>query len=616
MSFEPHILSFLDEVDEGIVMLENVDGIFEAVYENSSYAKLFPVELAKTKKKYFSKSSFFDFLHPDDDSKLENVFLEVVESGEKQKCQIRFRKKNEKHIWIEFVGLVKEEKGRKFIFCSFRNVDYEVQSELLLTQSELKHRLLFTRANDAIFIIKEMAIVDCNEKTLSMFESPGYSGITGKKLFELMPEIQEKGEDSMLNFHYLLQKTLQGEPQFFYWVFKKFDGTQFEAEVSLSGFSLAEDKFVQVIVRDITARKKAQQEKLRAELAEKSNVELQKEIEERITAQKKLVIAQEYTSSIIHSSIDMIIASDRDGLVTEFNAAAQKAFGYTAEEVIGEKVWKLFESKEESDSILLQILERGFFLGEMNGVNAKGEVFPAYLSASLLINDKGESVGTVGVVKDITELKKTEQELKDNVNQKEVLIKEVHHRVKNNLQVINSILKLQSSFIEDQQALVAIRDCQERIKSMAFIHESLYQSNDLAKVNFAEYLRTLCSNLMFSYEMQGKKIDLDLDVDQVSLSLDSGISCGLIVNELISNALKYAFHHQDEGNIKVKLKSAGEGHMLSVEDDGSGIPKDLDYTKTNSLGFQLVLGLVDQIDGKIEHISRSGTKFIINFQRN
>ncbi len=225
------------------------------------------------------------------------------------------------------------------------------------------------------------------------------------------------------------------------------------------------------------------------------------------------------------------------------------------------------------------------------------------------------SLGTVGVVKDISYLKKSEQELKKNVEQKEVLIKEVHHRVKNNLQVINSILKLQSAYIADDKALLAIQECQDRIKSMAFIHESLYQSNDLAKVNFSDYLKTLCNNLLYSYQSSHTKIDLVLDVNEVSLSLDSAISCGLIVNELFSNALKYAFKDKKTGEIKVSLNSEKQGHLLIVQDNGVGIPKKIDYTNSPSLGFQLVIGLVDQIDGKISLNSSAGTQFIINFKR-
>lgn len=605
-----HIFSFLEGIEEGVLISRmKGKGREEFVFRNPALKNF----IAETDLK---KISFKDQIYSKDKIKFNNAINSALSTGLKKKIQIRMKSTGFREIsWTELQINVKQEETHNWIYYFLRDINDEIESENLIKQSELKHRLLFTRANDAIFIIQNLQIIECNEKTLQMFESPGYSGISNKMLYHFMPEIQADGSDSILNFHYLIEEAFTGKPPLFYWIFKKFSGIQFEAEVSLSGFVVGEERFVQVIVRDITARRKAEQEELRAKIAEKANRELQKEIKVRIEAEEELKNAQQYTSSIINSSLDMIVASDKEGIITEFNQAAVKAFGYQPKEVIGKIVSELFVSQEESKRVLFEILEVGFFLGETICKTKSGELFSAYLSASLLFDNEGKSIGTVGVVKDISELKATEEKLKQNVEQKEVLIKEVHHRVKNNLQVINSILQLQSSHVVDQKALSALQDCQARIKSMAFIHESLYQSNDLAAVNFTEYIRTLCNNLLYSFQASGNAVKLDLQVEDVSLSLDAAISCGLIVNELISNSFKYAFEKGKKGLILVKLKKTREGHELIISDNGVGIPKNVDYKNSNSLGLQLVMGLVDQIDGKIDCEIKKGTKFIINFNR-
>ena len=615
MDVGQNILPFVQDIDEAIVLCKcDKNTVLNTTFLNDSI-ELFTGE--KYEEKNFSNFELGEFIHSEDKHQFEQYIQKLVNGSLRERGQFRILNKvSGRCVWAELQGKTKRDvDDRLCVFHLLRNIDFQVQSENLLKQSEEKHRLLFTRANDAIFIIKNLQIVDCNEKTLSMFESPGYSGVSGKQLYHFMPESQGNGTDSILNFHYLVQETLEGKPQFFYWVFSKFGGEQFDSEVSLSGFKLGDEDFVQVIVRDITARKKAEQEELRAMLAEKENVALEKEIEVRKKAESALIEARQYSDSIINSSLDIIMASDKQGKITEFNKAAREVFGYDNSEILGKGVENLLENKEDGSKLVKRIVEDGYFRGELFAKTKSGESFSAYISASKLINYQGESIGTVGVVKDISELKKSEQKLKESVEQKEVLLREVHHRVKNNLQVINSILKLQASFIDDSKAILAMSECQDRIKSMAFIHESLYQSNDLAKVNFSEYLSTLCNNLLYSYQVDREKVLLDLNVSEITLSLDTGISCGLIVNELISNALKYAFVNANKGVINVSLKKKGKGHLLIVEDNGAGFPDAVDFRNSHSLGLQLVLGLVDQIDGEIELKKEGGSKFIITFNR-
>jgi two-component sensor histidine kinase len=215
---------------------------------------------------------------------------------------------------------------------------------------------------------------------------------------------------------------------------------------------------------------------------------------------------------------------------------------------------------------------------------------------------------------EIAERKRAEERIKASLQEKEVLLKEIHHRVKNNLQVISSLLYLGSKNIEGREALEMFQESQHRVRSMALVHERLYQSKDLTRVEFAEYIRGMANYLLRSYRVNSNIIQLKINVDNVSLGLDTAIPCGLMINELVSNSLKHAFTDGKEGEIRIELHSDSEGECtLMVSDDGVGLPKDLDFRETESLGLQLVNTLVDQLEGTIELNRSDGTTFEITF---
>lgn len=206
------------------------------------------------------------------------------------------------------------------------------------------------------------------------------------------------------------------------------------------------------------------------------------------------------------------------------------------------------------------------------------------------------------------------------LREKEVLLKEVHHRVKNNLQIVSSLLSLQSAGVQDHVALSQYQDNQSRIRSMALIHEQLYRSDDLTHIDFGSYLRNLVGSLVQTHKLQPHGPTFEVGVDDVQLDIDTAIPCGLLVNELVSNALKHAFPRSPTldrpGFIHVELRHAPLNHLcLSVEDNGVGIPADLDYRKTTSLGLQLVNSLARQLEGTLTmHSTASrGTRFELNF---
>jgi PAS domain S-box-containing protein len=215
---------------------------------------------------------------------------------------------------------------------------------------------------------------------------------------------------------------------------------------------------------------------------------------------------------------------------------------------------------------------------------------------------------------EVTERKKAEEKIKTSLREKEVLLKEIHHRVKNNMQVISSILNLQSKYVKDKQALEIFKNGQSRIRSMALVHEKLYESEDLANIDFAEYVRSITHYLFGLHEIS-PLIRLNIDIKGVLLDVNTAVPCSLIINELLSNSLKYAFPGEREGKICVGLYSdKGNKFTLIVKDDGIGFPKDTDFRKTESLGMQLVIMLVEQLGGTIELDKSKGTRFTIKFE--
>ena len=215
---------------------------------------------------------------------------------------------------------------------------------------------------------------------------------------------------------------------------------------------------------------------------------------------------------------------------------------------------------------------------------------------------------------EIAERARAEEQITASLQEKEVLLKEIHHRVKNNLQIISSLLSLQAKKVEDSQALEIFQESQDRIRSMALIHEKLYQAPDLARIDFGEYIHNLSAHLSQAYSASTRAIALQVQADDISLAVDTAVPCGLMLNELISNALKHAFPDDGPGQVRIELGTDDEHQcMLKVSDNGVGMPPDLDLNTTGSLGLQLVNALVSQLGGTIELDNDNGTEFKIVF---
>ena len=491
----------------------------------------------------------------------------------------------------------------------------EIENQLRI--SEEKHRMLFSKANDSIFIIKDNKVIDSNEKSLEMFGCT-QKEIIGRPMYHFLPEKQPDGADSILNFYDLTLLALSGKSQFFYWKFLRFKGEQFDAEVSLNSFVVNGEKMLQAIVRDITRRKEAEEFK---------NKSIKSYFE------------------VFNTSSDFIFIVNESEHIIDVNNSAILKYGLSKEEMIGKTLkiigdekktpYAVFQKKmkkanegspqqfdwwgkaNNNESFPLEIIIRtGSYFGKNVFIINARDISERMLAQEEKLRAEVAEATTSFLKKEIAERKISEEKLKETLSEREMLLKEVHHRVKNNLQVISSILNLQSSYVKDQYTLSMLKECRDRIKSMSFIHESLYQTKNFSHVDFGDYLKSLCSNLLYSYSVSGR-VALNFDIDNIFLTLDTAIPAGLIVNELVSNSLKYGFPDNQKGNIFVSLKrSKGGSNILMVEDDGVGMPSSVNYKETDSLGLQLVVTLSDQIDGKITLKKVKGTCFVIKFKAN
>ncbi len=268
------------------------------------------------------------------------------------------------------------------------------------------------------------------------------------------------------------------------------------------------------------------------------------------------------------------------------------------------------------DSAIKEAFNGKPFSINFRAILANGEERILHSQAEVIFDEKNVPIRMIGIAQDISERKKTEEAMEKI---QEMHIKEIHHRIKNNLQVISSLLSLESEKFSDEKMLESFRESQNRVASMALIHEELYKGNELDTLDFAAYLQKLTDDLFNSYNLRNEDIGLKLDLEKINLDMDIAIPLGIVVNELVSNSLKHAFPIGRAGEICINLykkpfmRKNRFHYMLTVEDNGKGIPEEIEFTNTDSLGFQLVNILVEQIDGYIELIRNHGTKFIIRF---
>lgn len=354
-----------------------------------------------------------------------------------------------------------------------------------------------------------------------------------------------------------------------------------------------------------------------------------RDITELKQAETALQQSQRFAQKIADTSPAVIYVFDlmkQDGIYV--NHELGEHLGYTVDE-IQEMQPAFLETVMHPDDFLQQqanfmrwdVVSDGDILNaEFRVKHRKGE-WRYFQSQETLFarSANGSPQQVLGVAVDITaakqleELRQAEEQLQASLNEKNVLLKEIHHRVKNNLQIVYSLLRLQYRRVKDQQAAEILLESQNRIKSIALIHEKLYRSEDLANIDLSHYIPNLAKSLFSSYNIRANAISLKTTIESVSLDIDTAIPCGLIINELVSNALKYAFPDEQTGEITIELHAGDRQMTLRVSDNGIGMPDIAEQTKPDSLGLKLVKDLVQQLEGTITMHCKLGTAFEITF---
>ncbi len=390
---------------------------------------------------------------------------------------------------------------------------------------------------------------------------------------------------------------------------------------------------LQAVGRDVTERKEAQEalEKARDELEirvaqrttelQEANERLRIELTERQRAEEALREAEFKYRTLVEQTpaITYTALLDEVGSTLYVSPRIESILGFSVDEWLADPaLWFKQVHPDDREGVVTQNTHSRVsgqpFRYEYRLLAKDGRVVWIRDEAVVMKRKAAELPILQGVMLDITERKEAEEQLKISLEEKILLLKEIHHRVKNNLQVISSLLFLQSDRVKDQQTLEILKDSQNRVKSMALIHEKLYRAKDLANVDLGDYVKNLAGQLFRSYQRQSPAIRLHVNAAGVFLGIDAAVPCGLILNELISNALKHAFPNDGPGDIYVELQQDQHGQVtLQVRDNGLGFPDQVDFQNTNSLGLQLVNTLVQQLDGAIELHRNGGTEFIITF---
>ncbi|HEY9245610.1 MAG TPA: histidine kinase dimerization/phosphoacceptor domain -containing protein, partial [Candidatus Methanoperedens sp.] len=256
----------------------------------------------------------------------------------------------------------------------------------------------------------------------------------------------------------------------------------------------------------------------------------------------------------------------------------------------------------------------GFFEGDYMSVIGGKSAYIRAIFAPIFASDNSIA-GGISITEDISEHKKAEDKLVHTFEEKTILLNEVHHRVKNNLQIVSSLLNLQAMRTRNKEALEILLETGNRIHSMSLLHETIYRSGDMAMVDFSSYIENICFHIIRSYGPKAQNIKLELNMEKVTLDIDRAVPCGLIINELVSNSLKHAFPDRRPGQITVELKSLpNDNIMLKFADDGIGLPEGVEISQSETLGLKLISMLTKQLRGSIEIIREKGTMFYIVFR--
>ena len=492
----------------------------------------------------------------------------------------------------------------KIIGLGESSIQKSYYPELKSKLDELERfRVLLDQSYDPIFLI-EIPSGLFTDITKSASELLGYSHEKILKLTLLDLVSEDEIEKVNQIFDDIVQNRKTAGKKTFSSVFKTADQLNIPVEINANVVNFGEESYIVMVVRDIT---------------------------EREIANKALEESRQNLTDIIDFLPDATFAIDQDGKIIAWNKAIEKMTGTLKGDMIGKNDYVysvpwynerrpvlidlIGKDCSEYTSKYDYIIKDDKKLVSETYIPSVYEGRGAYLliTAAPLLNSEGHQYGAIESVRDISDRKKSEDKIKKSLEEKEILLREIHHRVKNNMQIISSLLNLQICHENLDETIGVLKESQGRIKSMAIIHEKLYQSQSLNYINFKEYIQKLILDIFHSYGIKKDNIQFELEIDDLHLNIDTAIPLGLIINETITNSVKYAFP-ENKGKINIKLINKQDKLELTIDDNGIGIPEDIDIENSKTLGLQLIQNLVNQLEGELLITVKSGTSIKITFK--
>ncbi|MFO7847101.1 MAG: histidine kinase dimerization/phosphoacceptor domain -containing protein [Balneolaceae bacterium] len=329
----------------------------------------------------------------------------------------------------------------------------------------------------------------------------------------------------------------------------------------------------------------------------------------------KSMVSRSYVNNIIQSMGDMLFVTDDRGTIQMSNKTVHRKLGYSNGDLDRLTVWDILDDKgRERVRNTIGNNDRTVNELETKLVSKEGYPVPVILSTSVLNDDMSEETRLVFVASDISVQKESEKRISESLHEKNILLAEIHHRVKNNLAVISGLLQMQMWNMEDESARIALQHSQLRIQSIALVHEKLYQNETFADINISGFVRELVDAVSESFKSPDKQIELCYDLEEIRMNINQAVPLSLLLNECIVNAYKHAFRGKNEGKIDIHLEKNGDLVEIQVEDNGHGLPDDFDFEKQQSLGVTLIRTLVSQLRGEARYESgEEGTRFLFEF---
>ncbi len=380
------------------------------------------------------------------------------------------------------------------------------------------------------------------------------------------------------------------------------------------------------MVRDITDRTRDEEElhnylmrleelvKNRTGELKTMNARLLAEIAERRQAEEALQLAAAYSRTLIETSLDPLVTIDPAGKITDVNSATERATGLARERLIGTDFSDYFTEPDKAKAGYEKVFARGMVTDyPLTIQHLSGTCMDVLYNASVYRDERGAVIGIFAAARDITERKRAEEKIKELLAEKELLLKEVHHRIKNNMNTMMSLLMLQSKVQKDPSAVAAFMDARSRLQSMGVMYDKLYCSDNYREMSIGDYLVPLVNEIADQFPHRDR-VTIETDMADFVLHARLLPPLGLIVNELITNAMKYAFTGRDRGVIKVSASLKDTHATLVFEDDGNGIPEAVNLGRPTGFGLQLVELLAKQLHGSIRLERHEGARFIVEFQ--